>query len=645
MTRPAGEPRSPLPVGGAGPVYPFALPRLDHLARREHPHPDGCLLGGLSYLPGVAGLTAWSCLAPALAPDNSAVAFVSDHDGSPRVWIRPLLGTGEAWVVDTGPQPVVDVSWAPTGAHLAVLVAPGGGEHTQVWTVQPHGGDLRLLAAPDGGSAALVRWTGRGETVLVTETSADGVSRAVLVDAVTGGRQVIAAGPLLRPVAVSRDHARMLLRRGPRGRRRMYVVDLRSEALGGHEPSGERLLLPGLPGSTDDGALSPDGRTAYLVSDAGRDRAALLAVHQGAEAVVLAERRDAELDRFALSADGRRALLVWNAHGRSELDVMDFERGRLRHLPPPPADVVTSARIGWDGTLAALAAESPQEPSHVVLCDLDQGQYRYAAGAGRLPTAAGAELVRFPARDGLELAAWLYRPPHAQGPAPYVLFLHGGPEDQERPAFNPLYQSLLAAGIGVFAPNVRGSGGYGRAFRQADDRELRFRAIDDVADCAAELARIGAGDPSRLACMGWSYGGYLTLATLVTHPGLFRAGVTVSGIADFETFYARTEPWIAAAAVGEYGHPDTDRHLLRALSPLRALDRLTAPLLVVHGAQDTNVPLYEAEQVIAAAAALGLPCESLLFDDEGHEIRRIANRVSYVSRVTDWLSAHLHPHR
>ncbi|MFC7110532.1 alpha/beta fold hydrolase [Nonomuraea rubra] len=131
--------------------------------------------------------------------------------------------------------------------------------------------------------------------------------------------------------------------------------------------------------------------------------------------------------------------------------------------------------------------------------------------------------------------------------------------------------------MGVFAPNVRGSGGYGRAFRQADDRERRFDAVHDVADCAAELVRLGAADPSRLACMGWSYGGYLTLATLVAHPRLFRAGVTVSGIADFATFYARAEPWIAAAAVGEYGHPDTDRELLHALSPLHALDRLAAP--------------------------------------------------------------------
>jgi dipeptidyl aminopeptidase/acylaminoacyl peptidase len=599
------------------------------------------IIGGLPHLPAAESLTAWSCRAPALAPDNSAVAFVSDEDGSPRVWIRPLQGDAETWTIDTGPQPAVDVSWAPSGARLAVLVTPGGGEHTQVWTVQPHGGDLRPLAAPTGGSASLVRWTGRGETLLVAETSAAGLTRAVLIDAATGGRQVIAAGRLLWPAAVSRDHVKMLLRRGPRGRRRMFLADLAAEALGAPEASGERPLLPGLPGSTDDGALSPDGRTAYLVSDAGRDRAALLAVRQDAEAVVLAERPGAELDRFALSADGRRALLVWNEHGRSELDVMELETTEIRPLPHPPADVVTTARIGWDGSWAALAAESPQEPSHVLLCDLDGGGYRHAAGAGRLAAAAGAELVRFRARDGLELAAWLYRPPHLQGPAPFVVHLHGGPEDQERPTFTPLYQNLLAAGIGVFAPNVRGSGGYGRAFREADDHALRFRAVDDVADCVAELVRLGVADPRRVACMGWSYGGYLTLAALVTHPDLFRAGVDVCGIADFETFFARTEPWIAAAAVSEYGHPDTDRDLLRALSPLRAFDRLVAPLLVVHGARDTNVPLYEAEQVLHAAQARGVPYDALIFDDEGHEIRHIANRISFVTRVVGWLASRL----
>lgn len=599
------------------------------------------------------GLAAWSCWTPALAPDAGAVAFVSDRDGSPRVWIQPLGREAEAWPVDTGPEPVADVSWSPDAGRLAVLLVPGGGEHTQVWTVRPDGGDLRPLASPAGGSASFVRWTGRGAVLLVAEVSAAGRTEAVLIDADTGGREVVAAGPLTHPVAMSRDQGRLLLRRGPRGVRRMYVADLptgppsglpaglRGGAGNGLPGGGERPLLAGLPGSTDHGALSPDGMTAYLLSDAGRDRAALIAVGGDGEAVVLAERPDAELDRFALSADGRRAVLLWNVRGRSELEVLETGTGAVRPLPPPPAEVVSSIRMSLDGGRAVLAAEGPGHPSHVLLCDLATGGYRRVAGAGPLGAPAGAEPVRLRARDGLELTGWLYRVPGVQAPAPFVVYLHGGPESQARPTFSPLFQDLLAAGIGVFAPNVRGSSGFGRAFRDADNHALRFHAIDDVADCASELVRLGAADPARIACMGRSYGGYLTLAALVTHPGLFRAGVDVCGMADFATFYARTEPWIAAAAVSEYGHPTADRDLLRALSPLHSFDRLTAPLLVVHGAQDTNVPVYEAEQVLQAARAREVPCDFLLFDDEGHEIRRSANRVSFVRNVVGWLGRHL----
>ncbi|MFF5249575.1 prolyl oligopeptidase family serine peptidase [Streptosporangium sp. NPDC000095] len=712
------------------------------------------ILGARSRPSMGTGLTAWSCRAPALAPDLSAVAFIGDRDGSPRVWIQPLgrdleaWPPGEledlldlhqedrgAWPIDTGAEPVADVSWSPDARRLAVLVVPGGGEHTQVWTVRADGGDLRPLAAPEGGSASFVRWTGQGEVLLVAEVSSSGRTDAVLIDAGSGSREVIAAGALMHPAAVSRDHRRMLLRRGPRGVRRMYVADLPALAGDptGHPPAlagdpagpgalvpglshpgdlaadpsgdlsadlpagihldlstedlsdlspglpadppagirvdlpaghledvppglpaslpdeaagdlpghGELPLLAGLTGTTDYGILSPDGSTAYLLSDVGRDRAALVAVGEDGVGVVLVERSDAELDQFALSSDGRRAVLVWNDSGRSGLEVIELDTGRTRPLPPLPAEVVSSIRVSLDGSLAVLAAEGPGHPSHVLLCDLEVGGYRRIAGSDRIPEAAGAELMRFQAGDGMELTGWLYRVPGVPGPAPFVVYLHGGPESQERPTFNPLFQNLLAAGIGVFAANIRGSSGFGRAFRNADNHALRFDAINDVADCALELARAGIADPARIACMGRSYGGYLTLAALVTHPRLFRAGVDVCGMADFETFYERTEPWIAAAAVSEYGHPVTDRELLRALSPLHSFDRLAAPLLVVHGAQDTNVPLYEAEQVLQAARARQVPCELLLFEDEGHEIRQIPNRVTFVKNVVEWLRWHL----
>jgi dipeptidyl aminopeptidase/acylaminoacyl peptidase len=124
-------------------------------------------------------------------------------------------------------------------------------------------------------------------------------------------------------------------------------------------------------------------------------------------------------------------------------------------------------------------------------------------------------------------------------------------------------------------------------------------------------------------------------------PDLFAVGVDVCGISDFATFYASSEPWIADAAVAEYGDPTTDAALLHELSPLHRAERISAPLLVVHGAHDTNVPLIEAEQLVAALRERGAAIEFLLFDDEGHEVRGRDNRAVFVRQVVGWVIGHL----
>ncbi len=192
----------------------------------------------------------------------------------------------------------------------------------------------------------------------------------------------------------------------------------------------------------------------------------------------------------------------------------------------------------------------------------------------------------------------------------------------------------------MFTPNVRGSGGQGgREFVHADDKDKRFAAIDDVADCARYLAEHGLADPDRIACAGWSYGGYLTMAALAFHPDLFVAGVSICGMSDLGTFYRNTEPWIAAASYAEYGHPIADRDLLDALSPLQRVDKLTAPLLLVHGGTDTNVPVSESEQMVEALRARGRTVRYLLFADDGHEIvKREKNHAALARAVADWLA-------
>jgi dipeptidyl aminopeptidase/acylaminoacyl peptidase len=222
-----------------------------------------------------------------------------------------------------------------------------------------------------------------------------------------------------------------------------------------------------------------------------------------------------------------------------------------------------------------------------------------------------------------------------------VIHLHGGPEEQERPVFNPLYHELLGRGLDVFAPDVRGSSGHGRSFVDADLGTGRFAALDDVADCTAHAVTAGPADPTRLAVMGCSYGGYLTFASLVRHPDLFRTGVAVCGMSDLLTFFAGTEPWIADSAVHKYGHPEHDRALLRELSAMSRVDALRVPVLAVHGEHDNNVPPGESEQFVRAARERGIPAELLALRDEGHDFLRADSRRLFRRATADWLERHL----
>jgi len=275
-------------------------------------------------------------------------------------------------------------------------------------------------------------------------------------------------------------------------------------------------------------------------------------------------------------------------------------------------------------------------PARATISLIGSGFVNSLAGDLIAPT-----LVDFLAHDGLPLSGWLYRPPSSAGPGPVLLSFHGGPEAQERPTFSPNHQAVVAAGITVFAPNVRGSSGSGRGFAHADDRYGRYDAISDVVSCVNYLISNNLADPARIAISGRSYGGYLTLAALVRYPGLFRAGIDICGMSDLLTFYRDTEPWIAEAARSKYGDPDQDRALLEDLSPLPKADRITAALLVVHGELDTNVPIGEAHQIVAALQALNRPVSYLELPGEGHEYRGRASRRQLIETVLTFLAEHL----
>ena len=349
-----------------------------------------------------------------------------------------------------------------------------------------------------------------------------------------------------------------------------------------------------------------------------------------------------------MSDDGSTAALLWNVAGRSELELFDPATGRRTPVQRVPTEIVAGVTFSPDGRRIAWTGSGAATTPDVYVMDRASGtitRVTYSPTPGvDLSQAIRPELVRFKAHDGLELTGWLYRPRTTAGiHAPYVLDFHGGPEGQARPLFSATYQALLARGIGVFAPNVRGSSGFGKRFVNLDNGALRTNGVRDIRACVEYLTSNRIADPKRIGIVGGSYGGYMTMAGLAEYPELFAAGVNLFGVVNFESFFKHTEPWMAAISTVEYGNPATEAELLRRLSPLNRVDRVTAPTLVLHGANDTNVPVIEAEQIVASLERRGVPVEYVLFPDEGHGWRKTANRVRSTLQIVRWFERYLAP--
>ncbi|MFN8540969.1 MAG: S9 family peptidase [Thermomicrobiales bacterium] len=582
------------------------------------------------------------CHSPSLSPDGSRVAFVSDLTGSPQVWVVPV-GGGFPELVTAIDEQVGAVAWSPDGAWLAFQAAPGGGMNTQVFLVRPDGSGLRRLT--DGGTETnnLGPWALDGRALAIGSNRRDGAAiNPFLVEVESGEwRPVREAAGMGQSAVVSRDGRWAIDTRIPqRGDANLTLVGL--------DGDGEVALTPHRePSFFFNACFAPDGKTIYLGSNDGRDlsafgRIAIDDMGKPGAIEYLATRDDAELQSFVLSDDGGTAAILWNVAGRNELAFFDTASGVATDGPALPGEIALGLVMSKDGRMLAMAISGATQPSDVWTLERESGIFRQLTRSPHagiaLESLVRPELVRFAAHDGLELSGWLYQPRGASGPGPMVLSFHGGPEGQERPMFNANYQALIARGIGVFAPNVRGSSGFGKRYMNLDNGILRHDAVRDILSCVEYVVGAGVADPGRVGIMGGSYGGYMTMAGLADYPERFAAGVNLFGVVNFATFFANTEPWMAAISKVEYGDPDTEAEMLRELSPIHRIGKVTAPTLVLHGANDTNVPVVEAEQVVEGLRERGIRTEYILFPDEGHGFRKTANRIRATVATVRWLT-------
>jgi dipeptidyl aminopeptidase/acylaminoacyl peptidase len=405
--------------------------------------------------------------------------------------------------------------------------------------------------------------------------------------------------------------------------------------------SGEATLLTPHEGDARfrSANVTPDGSSMYLATDRDGDFVRLARLDLDTLEIEYLTPDDHDVEEVELSKNGRFLAVTRNVGGYSDLL---FFNGRGGRMPDPevPRGVVGGLAFSPDSGRLAFTLVGPTRNPDVWTMQLPDGE------AGRLTRSSTAGippssfrrpgLVRYPSFDGREISAVFYEPETKN--APVIVNVHGGPESQSRPAFAPVTQYLLGRGHAVFSPNVRGSTGYGKAFTHLDDVRLRMDSVKDLAHAAYWLRERGH---ERIAVMGGSYGGFMVLAALTEYPDLWSAGVDIVGIANLVSFLENTGSYRRALREPEYGSLENDREFLESISPIHKADRITAPLMVIHGKNDPRVPVGEAEQIVDRVRDNGGVVDYLLYEDEGHGLAKLGNRLDAYPKIAAFLDENL----
>lgn len=358
----------------------------------------------------------------------------------------------------------------------------------------------------------------------------------------------------------------------------------------------------------------------------------------------------ADIDVTALWRDNARRLIGYRS-GRAGGGWKFFEPGRdktYRRLQTAFRDKRISIESGTDDFDHLLVkVDGLNDPGTWFRVDVsarkaDAFGFAYPIAANDV---GSSRFVSFMAADGLKMEGVLTLPPHRPAKnLPAVVMPHGGPTAHDEPGFDWWAQAYASRGYAVFQPNFRGSTGYGDAFQQAGHGEWGRKMQTDISDGVAELVRQGVVDPKRVAIVGASYGGYAALAGVTLQQGLYRCAVAVAGIGDLGRLVSReisgsNDPVLTRWLKAEIG---TGRDL-KMVSPQRYADKVTVPVMLIHGKDDTVVDYAQSSAMANALRDAGKPVEFVTLQGEDHWLSKSATRQAMLEASVNFVLKHNPP--
>ena len=585
------------------------------------------------------------------SPDGKSLAFISNMSGRNNLWLVPADG-GFPVQLTVSDQRQTNPAWSPDGKWIAFQSDYEGDEQWDIFLISPKSGKLVNLTQTREIAEQDPTWSADGRYLAYeVKPKASAAYEIDVYDMIMREVKHITSNtpqdkgnyhPLW-----SKDgkHIVYTQEQAKGTDSNVFIADLesgQSTLLTPHD--GEQLF------SAND--LSPDGKTVLLTSNAGNGYENIGALSLATKKITWMTKETWEIRGHNFSPDGKHLVFSANVDGNENLYLHDLATGKSAQLAIAGGvnEPAGNSAYSPDGSRLLYLHNGPTAPADLWTYDLGRNAAQQIThsllGGIRAEDLVEPYLIHYPSRDGKwTISAFLYVPFNMarNGQNAAIVYIHGGPASQTMNSFNRFIQFAANQGYMVLAPNYRGSTGYGKKFQQANLFDMGGGDLEDVIAGVEWIKQTGHLDPKKIAVMGGSYGGYLSMMAVTKAPDLWAAGIPIVPFVNWGTEIENEDPVLREGDIATMGDPVKNRALLEDRSPINFIDKIKAPLLLLAGGHDPRCPKSETLQVVDAIKKRGGSVDYKIYDNEGHGFARVDNQIDAYKRVADFLLARVVP--